>query len=107
MKINDILSYDNSIVPGGLNVTEGAEALNCKAGDIIEGIVTATGQDTRVSFLNGSRELSFPKDSIKNTYVGETRRFQVMGTENDKLVLKDLGGIASERSEERRVGKEC
>ncbi|MBO4415709.1 MAG: hypothetical protein J5824_06980 [Lachnospiraceae bacterium] len=96
MKVNDILSYDNSIIRSSLNVNGGAEAFNCKAGDIIEGTVTAMGQDTTVSFLNVNRELSFPKDSIKNAYVGETRLFQVMGTENDKLVLKDLGGIAGE-----------
>ncbi|MCR5324175.1 MAG: DUF6240 domain-containing protein [Lachnospiraceae bacterium] len=100
MKVNDVFSYDNSNIRGSLRVGDGATALNCKAGDIIEGTVSHLGQDVKVLFpaSDGAKdkELSFPKDSLKNAYVGETRRFQVMGTENDKLVLKDLGGIANE-----------
>lgn len=100
MKVNDIFSYDNSNIRGGLKVNDGAAALDCKAGDIIEGTVSNIGQDIKVAFpvADGSKdkELSFPKESLKNAYVGETRRFQVMGTENDKLLLKDLGGIAGE-----------
>ncbi len=100
MKVNDVFSYDNSNIRGSLRVGDGATALNCKTGDIIEGTVSHMGQDVKVLFpaSDGAKdkELSFPKDSLKNAYVGETRRFQVMGTENDKLILKDLGGIANE-----------
>ena len=81
MKITDIYSnsnIDNSGIRSSLKINGGAAALNCVPGDIIEGRVTGLGQETKVSFLNGSEELSFPKDSLKNTYVGETRFFQVM-----------------------------
>ena len=67
MKVNDIFSYDNSNIRGGLKVNDGAAALNCKAGDIIEGTVSNIGQDIKVAFpvTDGSKELSFPKESLK------------------------------------------
>ena len=95
MKINDIYSNDISNNRNSLKVSEGAAALNVSAGDIIEGTVSGMGQNTTVSFMNGSQELTFPKDSLKNAYVGEKRRFEVMGTDNGKLMLKDLGGVAA------------
>ncbi|MBR4724816.1 MAG: hypothetical protein IK071_03425 [Lachnospiraceae bacterium] len=99
MKISDFYSnsnVDSSNVRNSLKISGQAASLNCVPGDIIEGTVTAMGQDVKVSFSGRDTELNFPKDSLKNTYVGDTRRFQVMGTENDKLILKDLGSIAGD-----------
>ncbi len=73
-----------------------------KSGDIIEGIVSDISRDSvRVSFSNqnfqnGEKEISFAKNSIDKAFVGQKRAFEVVENTPDKLVLRDLGGIAAE-----------
>lgn len=96
MRVNELYSYDNSKVTA-LKYDESAQSSSLKAGDILEGIVSSVGSSTKVSFeqLN-NRELSFDSGAVKNAYVGEKRRFEVVSAASDKLVLRDLGGIAAE-----------
>ena len=114
MRINDI--YNNSALqPSSRYGTGAADAVSAateaaggsrhsglKSGDIIEGIVSGISRDTTIvtfqnqSFQNGEHEISFSKDSIDKAFVGQKRAFEVVENTPDKLVLRDLGGIASE-----------
>lgn len=67
-------------------------------GEIIEGIVTETDKGNasavKLSNGNGEREVRMPEGAVKNTYVGDRRRFEVVECSADRLVLKDLGSAA-------------
>lgn len=67
-------------------------------GEIIEGVVTETDKGNasviRLSKGNEEREVRMPEGVVKNTYAGDVRRFEVVESGADRLVLKDLGSVA-------------
>lgn len=96
MRVNDLYSYDNSNISATLRVDGMQQNGGVAAGDILEGLVTGVDQNTHVTFeqLN-KHEVVFENSAVKNAYVGEKRRFEVVSASTDKLVLRDLGGIAA------------
>ena len=90
--------YNNSNIGADLRVDDaGSAAAQLKSGDILEGIVTSSGKTTTVEFeqLN-NKSVSFASESVSNAYVGQKRRFEVVEASGQKLVLKDLGGLAAD-----------
>lgn len=94
MKINDICTYDNSELTA-LKVSDGNKEAMPVKGDILEGTVSELGASTKILF-DDSREIKLPGGSIRDTYVGDRRRFEVVEATSDKLVLKDLGRVGSD-----------
>ncbi len=95
MKITNLY---NSNIQNNLRVDDaGSAAAELKSGDILEGLVTSSGKNTTVEFeqLN-NKEITFDSKSVGNAYVGQKRRFEVIEATGQKLVLKDLGGVAAE-----------
>ncbi len=96
MKVSNL--YNNSNIGADLRVDDaGSAAAQLKSGDILEGIVTSSGKTTTVEFeqLN-NKSVSFASESVSNAYVGQKRRFEVVEASGQKLVLKDLGGLAAD-----------
>lgn len=97
MKVNEYYSYDKSELTA-LKISDAGPSLaGLKQGDILEGVVSEVDSSVKISFKElADKEISFDKKSVKNAYVGEKRRFEVVEAGSDKIVLRDLGVIGSE-----------
>ncbi len=95
MKVTNLY---NSNIQNSLRVDDaGSAAAELKSGDILEGLVTSSGQTTKVEFAQlNNKEVTFDSKAVDGAYVGQKRRFEVVEATGQKLVLKDLGGVAAD-----------
>lgn len=102
MKIAELKQYDSiNTVTGKTAADDGAGTVRTYAeGDVIEGVITALsgagndGGKGSITVTLPDREINLSGDAIRNTYVGDRRRFRVVENTPDRLVLKDLGSVS-------------
>lgn len=88
MKLGAVTENANAVRQTAGN-SEKAEKPAYRAGQIIEGTVTGTGDKVSIDF--SGRTLSFPKESVPGASKGQVRRFQVMSADSKGITLKEIG----------------
>lgn len=96
--INEMSIGQTDAVAAGVQQGNGYEGL-FEENTVIEGtVIETTDSKVSVRFENGdkSTELKFDKSSIQGAYKGEKRSFKVVKVTSESVVLRDMGGVASE-----------
>ena len=64
-------------------------SLSYEKGQIIEGIISKVSDQVSINF--SGRDISFPKETVRDAKEGEIRQFQIMDISRDSIVLKEVG----------------
>lgn len=102
MRVNDLYNNVNTNTISLNNDTSAAAFFT--EGSVVEGVVTECDdkkatvlfenrKDIAASFdgnKNVTRTLTFPSENIKDAEVGQLRKFRVLSSSSDKIVLKDI-----------------
>lgn len=65
-------------------------------GQVIEGIISKVSDKISIDF--SGKEITFPKDTIENPKKGEVRKFEVIESSKNRLVLKEIKNAAEQNT---------